>query len=67
MGIGQPWTAGLPGLLSEEGCFGGIVAQGVGACKSLCPALKGMLKGPTNTTSAEDAPDARGMVKGAAP
>ncbi len=33
MGIGQPWTAGLPRLLSAEGCFGGSITYGLGACK----------------------------------
>ncbi len=41
MGIGQPWTTGLPGLLSAEGFLGDSITYGLGGLQtpraSSCP------------------------------
>ena len=34
MGIGQPWRAGLPGLLSAEGCLGDSITEGLGGLQT---------------------------------
>ncbi len=44
MGIGQPRTAGLPGLLSA-GCLGGSITLGLGGLQIAMPRPQGYADG----------------------
>ncbi len=57
-----PREPGCLGSYSEEGFLGGSITYGLGACKSLCPALKGMLKGPAKHHERRVAPTPVGSL-----